>query len=74
MRILFLGDVVGRTGRTAIAERLAGLRAEWKLDFVVVNGENATGGAGLSPDHAKALYWRCFWQRRRLEFGYKRSA
>ena len=55
MRILFLGDVVGRTGRTAIAERLDGLRAEWKLDFVVVNGENATGGAGLSPDHAKAM-------------------
>ena len=55
MRILFLGDVVGRTGRTALAERLPGLRAAWKLDFVVVNGENATAGAGLSPDHAKGL-------------------
>ncbi|MCC6305679.1 MAG: YmdB family metallophosphoesterase [Rhodobacteraceae bacterium] len=55
MRLLFLGDVVGRTGRTAVAERLAGLRAEWGLDFVVVNGENATAGAGLSAEHARAL-------------------
>lgn len=55
MRILFLGDVMGRAGRAAVTERLAGLRAEWRLDFVVVNGENATNGAGLSPDHAKLL-------------------
>lgn len=55
MRILFLGDVVGRSGRTAIAERLPQLRADWGLDFVVVNGENATAGAGLSAAHAKLL-------------------
>ena len=55
MRILFLGDVMGRSGRAALAERLPGLREAWKLDFVVVNGENATSGAGLSPDHARAL-------------------
>jgi metallophosphoesterase (TIGR00282 family) len=55
MRILFLGDVMGRAGRAAVTGRLAGLRAEWKLDFVVVNCENATSGAGLSPDHARAL-------------------
>ena len=55
MRILFLGDVVGRTGRAAITERLPGLRAAWRLDFVVVNSENATNGAGLSPAHAKDL-------------------
>lgn len=55
MRILFLGDVMGRAGRAAVTERLAGLRAEWRLDFVVVNGENATNGAGLSPEHAKLL-------------------
>jgi 2',3'-cyclic-nucleotide 2'-phosphodiesterase len=53
MKILFLGDVVGRAGRRAITERLAGLRERWKLDFVVVNGENATGGMGLSGAHAK---------------------
>jgi hypothetical protein len=55
MRILFLGDVMGRAGRAAITGRLAQLRADWKLDFVVVNGENATSGMGLSGAHAKAL-------------------
>jgi metallophosphoesterase (TIGR00282 family) len=55
MKILFLGDVMGRSGRTAIAQRLPKLRDEWKLDFVVVNSENATNGAGLSGSHAKAI-------------------
>lgn len=53
MRILFLGDVVGRAGRRAVTERLPMLRQEWKLDFVVVNGENATRGMGLNVAHAK---------------------
>jgi len=48
MRILFVGDVVGRSGRTVVAERLPGLIAEWKLDLVVVNGENAAGGFGIT--------------------------
>ncbi len=55
MRLLFLGDVVGRAGRRAVAENLPRLRDEWRLDFVVVNGENATNGMGLSGDHAKVL-------------------
>lgn len=55
MRILFLGDVVGRTGRKAITEHLARLRAEWRLDFIVVNGENATGGMGLNRGHAQGI-------------------
>ena len=55
MKLLFLGDVMGRAGRVAVAERLPGLRSDWGLDFVVVNGENATSGAGLSPEHARAL-------------------
>ena len=55
MKILFLGDVMGRAGRRAITENLPRLRKEWRLDFVVVNGENATGGAGLSGAHAKTL-------------------
>ncbi len=55
MRILFLGDVVGRSGRTAIVERLPVLRQELRLDFAVVNGENATSGAGLSAAHASDL-------------------
>ncbi|MEL7459456.1 MAG: TIGR00282 family metallophosphoesterase [Pseudomonadota bacterium] len=56
MRILFLGDVVGRSGRDALAARLPALRTDWKLDFVVVNGENATNGIGLSPDHAAGFF------------------
>lgn len=55
MKLLFLGDVMGRAGRAAITGRLPKLRADWALDFVVVNGENATGGAGITPEHAKAL-------------------
>jgi metallophosphoesterase (TIGR00282 family) len=55
MRCLFLGDVMGRAGRAAVTEHLPRLRADWRLDFVVVNGENATSGMGLSGDHAKGL-------------------
>ena len=56
MRLLFLGDVMGRSGRTAVAAELPRLRREWALDFVVVNGENATGGTGLSAAHAALLF------------------
>ncbi|MEC3862533.1 TIGR00282 family metallophosphoesterase [Mesobacterium sp. TK19101] len=55
MKTLFLGDVVGRAGRQAISENLPRLRDEWKLDFVVVNGENASNGMGLSGEHAKLI-------------------
>src|SRR5436189_6065819 len=48
MRILFIGDVVGRSGRAIVAERLPGLIADWKLDLVVANGENAAGGFGIT--------------------------
>jgi metallophosphoesterase (TIGR00282 family) len=48
MRILFVGDVVGRSGRTVVYERLPRLIADWKLDLVVVNGENAAGGFGIT--------------------------
>jgi metallophosphoesterase (TIGR00282 family) len=48
MRILFIGDVVGRSGRTIVYERLQGLIKDWKLDLVVINGENAAGGFGIT--------------------------
>src|SRR3954471_24018178 len=48
MRLLFLGDVVGRPGRLAVAERLPELRERWRLDGVVINGENAAGGFGIT--------------------------
>ncbi len=48
MRLLFLGDVVGRAGRWAVRERLPGLIEDLRADFVVVNGENAAGGFGIT--------------------------
>ena len=55
MKILFLGDVMGRAGRRAVSENLSRLKSEWRLDFVVVNGENASSGMGLSGEHAKTI-------------------
>ncbi|CUH64115.1 metallophosphoesterase, MG_246/ family [Thalassovita gelatinovora] len=46
---------MGRAGRRAVSENLPRLRDDWRLDFVVVNGENASSGAGLSAAHAKLL-------------------
>lgn len=48
MRFLFLGDIVGRTGRDAVIELLPSLRRRWALDLVVVNGENSAGGFGIT--------------------------
>lgn len=48
MRLLFLGDVVGRSGRDVVIENLPGLIQRYKLDFVVVNGENSAGGFGIT--------------------------
>jgi len=48
MRLLFLGDVVGRPGRQAVTSRLPELRQRYKLDFVAVNAENAAGGFGIT--------------------------
>jgi hypothetical protein len=55
LRILFLGDVVGRVGRDAVCAALPGLRRDLALDCVVVNGENASHGFGLAPDMARAI-------------------
>ena len=48
MRLLFLGDVVGRPGRQAVVDGLPGLRQRYALDFVIINGENAAGGFGIT--------------------------
>lgn len=48
MRILFLGDIVGRSGRIAVVDVLPKLVKEWKLDFVGINGENSAGGFGIT--------------------------
>jgi 2',3'-cyclic-nucleotide 2'-phosphodiesterase len=56
MRFLFLGDVVGRAGRTAVVEHLPALRRRWALDFVTINGENAAGGFGITEAIANDLF------------------
>src|SRR5436305_1039880 len=48
MRILFIGDIVGRSGRAIVLQRLPDLVRDWKLDFVAANGENAAGGFGIT--------------------------
>lgn len=49
IRILFLGDVVGEPGRKAVIDNLAEIRREHAVDFVIVNGENAAAGKGITP-------------------------
>jgi metallophosphoesterase (TIGR00282 family) len=49
IRILFLGDIVGEPGRRAVIDHLPALRKELALDFIIVNGENAAGGRGITP-------------------------
>jgi metallophosphoesterase (TIGR00282 family) len=49
VRILFLGDIVGEPGRKAVIDNLAVIRREHSVDFVIVNGENAAAGKGITP-------------------------
>jgi metallophosphoesterase (TIGR00282 family) len=55
MRLLFLGDIVGRAGRKAVVDRLPGLIDRLSADFVVINGENAAGGFGITEEIADAV-------------------
>lgn len=50
MRLLFIGDVVGRPGRTVVQDELPGLRERTKADLVILNGENAAGGFGITEE------------------------
>ena len=56
MRLAFFGDVVGKSGRDGISDHLPGLRRDLKLDFVVVNAENAAGGFGITENSARQLF------------------
>jgi metallophosphoesterase (TIGR00282 family) len=56
LRLLILGDLVGRSGRDAVIAALPGLRVQCRADFVAVNAENASHGFGLAPDMAEALF------------------
>ena len=56
MRLLFIGDVVGRPGREALSTVMPGLRAERMPDLVVVNGENSAGGVGITRETAEEVF------------------
>jgi metallophosphoesterase (TIGR00282 family) len=51
MKILFLGDIIGKPGRDAVAAELPGLRTRLGIDLVIANGENAAGGAGITREN-----------------------
>lgn len=56
MKVLMIGDIVGKTGRQALAEHLPGLKQRLGLDFVIVNGENAAHGFGISDKICNQFY------------------
>lgn len=56
MRILFIGDVSGRSGRDAVSDYLPGLRKKLDIDVVIVNGENAAHGKGITPKICEKFY------------------
>ena len=62
MNILFVGDVFGKPGREALLRWLPGFREDQAVDFVIVNGENAANGAGITSKIAERLL---AWRRRR---------
>ena len=55
-KILFLGDIVGRSGRRILAAKLSELKSEFKIDIVIANGENAAGGLGIDPRTAGEIF------------------
>lgn len=55
LKLLFIGDIVGRPGREIVADRVNRLRREQNIDFVIANGENAAAGAGITGAIARSL-------------------
>lgn len=55
MRLLFIGDIVGKPGRKIVVQAMPGLIARERLDLVVANGENAAAGSGITPDIHREL-------------------
>jgi 2',3'-cyclic-nucleotide 2'-phosphodiesterase len=56
MRLAFFGDVVGKSGRDGLSDHLPALKRDLKLDFVVINAENAAGGFGITENTARELF------------------
>ena len=55
MRILLIGDIIGKAGRDVVGAEIANLRAALKLDFIIANAENAAGGFGITRNVANDL-------------------
>ena len=56
MRLLFIGDIFGRPGRTIVRQRVHQLVSRHNIDLVIANGENSAGGFGLTPQIAEELF------------------
>jgi hypothetical protein len=56
VRILFIGDIVGEPGRRAVKSLLPQLREQYRLDFIIANGENSAGGSGITPKTAAEIF------------------
>ena len=56
MRVLLIGDIVGRAGRRAVKENIPELVKQFEIDFIITNGENAAGGNGLTNEVANELF------------------
>jgi calcineurin-like phosphoesterase len=55
MKILFIGDIFGKSGRKAITNELAKLKKQYQIDLTIANAENVTHGRGLSLKHYSQL-------------------
>jgi calcineurin-like phosphoesterase len=55
LRILFIGDIVGKPGHKVVSENVAAIRQEYKLDYIIANAENAADGSGLTPKIYQSL-------------------
>ncbi|MGA9072729.1 MAG: YmdB family metallophosphoesterase, partial [Candidatus Sulfotelmatobacter sp.] len=56
MRILFIGDIFGRPGRTIVKDRLPGIVRDQAIDLIIANGENSAAGFGITPALAEELF------------------
>ena len=56
MKIIFIGDIVGRSGREALSTNLDNIKEKFKPDIIIANAENAASGYGLTKNIAKELY------------------
>jgi len=56
VKIFFIGDIVGKSGRKIVYQKLPELREKYKLDCIIANGENAAGGLGITPKIAEELF------------------